>query len=141
MTDAEFLERFEAADISAESWGHDDHLRMAFLYLRDFDWDVALDRMRTGIQRLNSANGVPNTIESGYHETMTIAWAALVRAAMSNGDGSGHALDFVRDHPHLRDKTLLRAHYSRERILTAEAKARWVEPDLEALPNPHGERQ
>jgi hypothetical protein len=36
--------------------------------------------------------------------------------------------------PHLCAKTLLRLYYTRDRILTAEARAGFVEPDLAPLP-------
>jgi hypothetical protein len=41
---------------------------------------------------------------------------------------------FFAAHPHLLSKVLLRLWYSRERMMSAEAKAGWVEPDLAPLP-------
>lgn len=44
--------------------------------------------------------------------------------------------DFFTQHPHLLSKVLLRLFYSRSRIMSPEARAAWVEPDLAPLPTP-----
>jgi|GEM_PF-2991753 hypothetical protein len=43
--------------------------------------------------------------------------------------------EFCAAHPELLDKLLLRRFYSRERIMTLQAKAEFVEPDLTPLPD------
>ena len=83
MDDREFLERFEAAAIPSEHWMHRDHIRMAFLYLRDRPFDAALHAIRVGIRALNRANDVPETPTNGYHETVTVAWARVVATAIA----------------------------------------------------------
>jgi hypothetical protein len=138
MDDSEFLQAFEAAAIPGERWAHRDHVRMAFLYLRDHSFAQALARIRSGIRALNRANGGRDTPTSGYHETVTVAWARVVAAAIA---ASGTDPDALRDsaafialHPQLLAKDLLRAHYSRNLIMSPEARASFVEPDLTALP-------
>ena len=134
MTDAEFLAAFEAAAISSDEWTHRDHIRMAFLYLRDHPWDAALEKIRTGIQRLNRANAVEETPVSGYHETVTVAWARVVATQLQHHGPVDDFETFAAANPHLLTKTLLRLYYTRARILTADAKATFVEPDLAPLP-------
>jgi hypothetical protein len=121
------------AAIPSEQWTHQSHVRVAFLYLTALPLDEALDRVRAGIRALNHANGVETTATSGYHETITVAWARLVAAAIQEGD----ALDFeafAESKPQLLAKSLLRAYYSKDTLLSPEARARFVEPDLSALP-------
>src|SRR5262249_12648590 len=65
MDDQRFLAAFEAAAIPRERWAHRDHVRVAFLYLRDHPFEEALSRIRSGIQSLNRANRVPETATSG----------------------------------------------------------------------------
>ena len=65
MDDSEFLERFEAAAIPKEEWRHRDHIRMAFLYLRDAPLDEAIASIRKGIRALNRANGVEEGARMG----------------------------------------------------------------------------
>jgi aminoglycoside 3-N-acetyltransferase I len=54
--------------------------------------------------------------------------AAIARSPEPDFDG------FAERHPELLKKVLLRAHYSRERMLTPEAKVTFVEPDIVPLP-------
>jgi hypothetical protein len=139
VDDREFLARFEAAAIPSDEWKHRDHIRVAFLYLSQRPFDAALDAIRKGIRRLNRANDVPEGPTMGYHETVTVAWACLVAvtiAAHRPVDPSSAA--FLEANPHLLAKTLLRLYYTRDRILTADAKARFVAPDLAPLPRAPG---
>ncbi|MEM7410352.1 MAG: hypothetical protein AAF430_08975 [Myxococcota bacterium] len=135
MTDTEFLAAFESAAISSDDWTHRDHIRMAFLYLRDLPWDTALEQIRTGIQRLNRANRVEETAVSGYHETVTVAWARVIAAQLHHHGPGEHFDTFAAANPHLLTKTLLRLYYTRAQILTPEAKAGFVAPDLAPLPD------
>ena len=135
VDDREFLARFEAAAIPSAEWMHRDHVRMAFLYLADRPFDTALEAIRTGIQQLNRANCVPEGPKTGYHETVTVAWARIVAATIeAHGSLSSSSAAFLDENPHLLAKTLLRLYYTRDRILSAEAKAVFVTPDLAPLP-------
>lgn len=138
MSDRDFLSAFEAAAIPAERWMHRDHVRVAFLYLRGLAFEDALNRIRTGIRALNRANGVQDTPTSGYHETLTVAWARIIAAAIAPECAMSFD-SFAQRNPHLLTKELLRAHYSKERMLSAEARAAFVEPDLAPLPEEHAD--
>jgi hypothetical protein len=134
VDDREFLKRFEAAAISSEDWRHRDHVRMAFLYLRDAPFDTAVTAIRRGIQALNLANDVPEGPVMGYHETATVAWARIVVATIAAHGPVESSQAFLDANPHLLSRTLLRLYYSRDRILSPEAKADFVSPDLAPLP-------
>ncbi len=136
MDDVRFLGEFEAAAIPRERWKHRDHIRMAFLYLREHGLEGALPRIRSGIRALNRANRVPESATSGYHETVTVAWARLIEATLHAWGAPASFAEFEAQNPHLLSKTLLRLYYSRERIFSAEAKTRFVAPDLAPLPQP-----
>jgi hypothetical protein len=136
-SDAEFLAAFEAAAIPSERWKHRDHVRMAFLYLRDLSFDEALSRIRAGIRALNRANGVEDTPTEGYHETATVAWAHVIASCIVHHGRPPATADFesfAQANPQLCARTLLRGYYTRERILSPEARATFVEPDLAPLP-------
>jgi len=130
------LSAFEACSIPLESWNHRAHLTVAYLLLREDDFDHALDRMRRGIQKFNAAHGIEQTPTGGYHETLTVAWLRILHAMMiTHGPGNGPD-GFLDQHPHLLSKVLLRLYYSRARIMSVEARHSWVEPDLAQLPRP-----
>ena len=136
LDDREFLAAFERAAIPPDRWRHRDHVRMAYLYLTAYSFGDALDRMRTGVRALNRANGVPENATSGYHETVTVAWARLVASCIAHHGGADSSDGFVAANPHLCAKTLLRAYCTRDRVLTLEARARFVAPDIAPLPPP-----
>ncbi len=108
---------------------------MAFLYLRDHPFEEALSRIRSGIRALNHANQVVDTDTSGYHETVTVAWARLIQSTMQAHGANSSFSEFVSANPHLLQKSLLRLYYSRDRILSPNAKSTFVDPDLAALPD------
>ena len=63
-----------------------------------------------------------------------MAWLRLLDAMMrAHGPGQGPA-EFLDAQPYLLNRLLLRLFYSRGRIMSAEAKRTFVEPDLAPLP-------
>lgn len=134
MNDAKFIEAFEAAAIPSEQWNHRAHVRMAFLYLRDLPLEEALDVIRNGIRTLNKANGIVDSATEGYHETATVAWARVIASCIAHHGPIDTFDSFASANPHLCQRTLLRGYYTRERIMGAEARRSFVEPDLAPLP-------
>lgn len=137
-TDADFLARFEAGTLPRAEWTHAAHVRVAFLCLRaEGDFERAVRRIRRGIWRHNEAQGIANTPTSGYHETLTQAWCRRVAAALACDAGaSSDAMAFLSAHPALLRQETLWEHYSRARLMSPEARAEWLAPDLQPLPEP-----
>ena len=131
MTDDEFLAAFENCTLPFEQWNHCAHVRVAFLYASVNDVDSATDRMRAGIKAYNRVNEVPESLESGYHETVTVAFMRLINEAVAGESRSFD--DFSRRHRKLFDKRVLLRFFSRNRILSVKLKATLVEPDLMPL--------
>lgn len=132
--DAGFLEAFEQRTLPAGLWNHRAHLRVAYLYLANHPFDEGLSRIRSGIQAYNAATGVVDGRTMGYHETLTVAWARLVRAAIDVSPPAEDSRAFLESHPALMVRALLREFYTQGRITTWQAKWRFVEPDLASLP-------
>jgi hypothetical protein len=135
--DDAFLRRFEACGFRHEEWNHRCHVRMAYLYLRAHPFDEAVRRIRDGIQALNASHGdkVPtDVVDRGYHETLTVAWARIIGAAVARWGAETDFDSFAAKHPHLLQRTLTRMFYSRERMMNWTAKREFVEPDLLGLP-------
>lgn len=128
MTDDEFLATFENCTLPFEHWNHRAHVRVAFLYASRNDVESATNRMRAGIKAYNKANQVPEALDRGYHETITIAFMRLVCEAVREESNSFG--DFEQRYPELFDKRVLLRFYSRDRLISVEAKASFVEPDL-----------
>jgi len=129
MTDEAFARAFEAGTVTPGEFDHLAHVRVAWVYLHEAESsDDALSRMRDGIRRFAAAAGVPGK----YHETITVLWMRVLAAARAAG-ASGELADVLRTHPALGDKDLPLRYYSRERLFSDEARAAWVEPDLEKI--------
>jgi len=124
------LAAFQEARIPRFAWTHREHLAVATLYVLQ---QRGLDEVRAGIQRLNEANGVPQTPTGGYHETITRVWMHLIgeRLQMQVPTPPLEAVNDVLDA--FGDKEFLLNYYSRERILSSEARYGWIEPDLKPL--------
>ena len=79
-----------------------------------------------------------NDAQSGYHETITQAYLAAIRAfvaALPPGLDDAEATRRLLATP-LGDKAWPLTHWSRERLFTPEARLGWVEPDLKPLDHP-----
>src|SRR5215813_4308342 len=123
MDDAEFLRRFEACDWPHDDWHHREHVKVAYLYLMRHSLDEAIAKIRAGINRLNAVHKTPESIDRGYHETMTQAWMRLVHFTLCEYGPAETADKFFDDHPQLWQMKTLRLFYSRDRMMSAQAKA------------------
>jgi hypothetical protein len=110
-------------------FGHREHLLLAWRYLALADREAAERLMCLAIKHVAAAHGTPEK----YHETLTIAWIRLVAAHMDASRHQGFD-DFIVEYPSLLDSGLPSRHFSSELLQSGEARIRWVEPDLGALP-------
>lgn len=132
-----FIDHFESGTLPKEDWHHAEHVAVAFWYLHRFDTDEAIAKIRMGIQRLNENHGVPQTETSGYHETWTVFFSMMLSDHMRKRLSSGEpliaqmhdAIDWLRDF-----RAVTREYYSKERIMSWEARTRWLPPDLKDFP-------
>ena len=69
-----FIRAFEDGSLSRSEWTHSRHLIMALWYLRRHGRDEATTLIRDGIRRHNECQ--ENV--TGYHETITLAWVAVI---------------------------------------------------------------
>lgn len=134
MSDDEFLAEFEACRWPLDQWHQQQHIKVAYLYLRRYPFDVAMNRIRERIKAHNAAHHLPDLPTSGYHETMTQAWMRLVHLTLCEYGPAETADSFYEQHPELSQKKVLRLFYSRDRFMSPEAKVTFLEPDLAPLP-------
>ncbi|MGH7939902.1 MAG: hypothetical protein ACREE6_01140 [Limisphaerales bacterium] len=132
--DETFLQQFEAGTWPLESMHHREHVKLAYLYLCRYPSEEATRRIRSSIKRFNAAHNVPEGPDRGYHETMTQAWMRLIFCALTEFGPAENSDAFVDKHTQLPAKRALLFFYSRDHIMSAEAKQRLVEPDLSPLP-------
>ena len=128
-------EKFLDRSLPKPEWTHAAHFAVSLWLIRHRP-ALDLDEMLPGLIRaFNEATGTPNTDSGGYHETITRASLAAVRAKLA---GSGAAplheiLDGLLVSP-LGDSSWLLEYWSRERLFSVAARRGWLAPDLKALP-------
>ena len=123
---------FETATLPHEQWRHAEHLIMAMHYALHTDFDVALNKMRSGILKLNDSHGVVTTNDHGFHETLTVIWTRAVFdyvKANPNKDLVKLANEIIKKF----DKDYPLKFYSREVLFSVEARYGFVEPDIKQL--------
>jgi hypothetical protein len=130
LEDDIFVAQFESCRFPGDQFRHADHLRLAWIYIRNYGSDVAEQRMRQSIQSFARNSGAAHK----YHETITIFWMRLVDVAIRMSARSENFWDFVDAHAWLLDKDVVLEFYSRDLLMSDGARQAWVEPDLKPFP-------
>jgi hypothetical protein len=131
VEDRDFRTEFETCRFPPAEFGHRAHLRLAYVYLTEHDTDTAHERMRDALLAFIQHNGIE---VSKYHETMTRAWIMAVRHLMEISPGADSADTFIANNPRMLDSKIMMTHYSAAVLFSAEARAKFVEPNLEPIP-------
>ena len=92
MTDAELLAGFEACTL--ESFHHADHVRVAWIILRNEPLPAALEHFITSLKRFATAAGAPQK----YDDALTRKYMAMIAGRM-NGERSWD--EFASANPNL----------------------------------------
>ena len=130
----DLVRRFQECRVGKTEWTHAAHLCVGTWHVAHFGEAEALDRLRSGIQRLNISLGGTNTDTAGYHETITRAYVRLLG-------------DYLQRYPHAKVVTavqrllagplaandVLLQFYSQERLTSVAARLGPVEPDLRPI--------
>lgn len=116
-------------------WTHEAHLRVGLWHLLHYASPEALTLLRERIRQYNVVCGVANTEASGYHETITQFYVRVISHFLEEQDAS-QPVDQLAEAllGKWGDRNLPYVYYSKERLMSKEARQRWVEPDLAQLP-------
>ena len=125
-----------ALTLAKPEWTHEAHLgATTYLLLKRPDIDV--DRALPGfIRTFNESVGGVNNDSEGYHETITRAYLRGIRLFLEEADVKRPLHELVNElllSPMGRRDWPLRF-WSKERLLSVEARRNYLEPDLAALP-------
>jgi hypothetical protein len=129
--DRRFAEDFVAGRIEPAAFDHRGHIRLAYTLLAEHDTETALRLMRAALLGFIRRYNVP---VAKYHETLTRAWILAVRHFMTISPTAASADEFIANNPRMLDAKIMLTHYSAEVLFSPEARARFVEPDLERIP-------
>ena len=128
--DIAFRDDFAAGRIAPAAFDHQAHVRLAYTFLVGAEADAAVEAMRDALHAFLARHGIP---VQKYHATMTRAWVLAVRHFMTKGP-SDSADQFLARNPQLLDSKIMLTHYSAELLFSPAARAGFVAPDLQAIP-------
>jgi len=129
--DAAFRDAFEAGRIAPAMFTHREHVRLAYTYLCELSVDEAYGRAKGAILALLARNSLDT---AKYHETLTLAWLKAVRHFMNATKHAGSSHEFLELNPRLLNSRIMLSHYSEGRLFSEEARASFIDPDLEPIP-------
>ena len=122
---------FENAALPRAEWTHRAHLTVATWYLAKHPVANATPLIRNGILKLNAALGIVSDADHGYHETITQFYIGLIAHHLRAPGGNSSLVDAVNSLLERRGHVgLPMEYYRREHLMSREARARWVAPDL-----------
>ena len=125
------VQSFLQRTLDKSRWTHAAHLSTALWHLKQYDIHEATCRMKSGIISFNLSVGGENSGTGGYHETMTLFWMDILHIFVN--DNAGLSLKDTCNkllNSSLGNKNLPFSFYTKEIILSPQARARAVAPDL-----------
>jgi hypothetical protein len=127
MTDNELLSGFEDCTLANEAFHHEEHVRVAFLYLSRYPVLQALERFSIAIRRFAEAHGKATL----YNETVTWAYIFLIQERMARTGYPRSWSEFLADNPDLfdRKRDILKKYYQSETLQSELAKRTFLLPD------------
>jgi hypothetical protein len=131
LSDEEFVRAFENCELAGASFHHADHVRLTWIYVRQFGEEAATERMLAGIRGFAIRHGSPKK----FHYTQTCAWVRLIAAAHRESADTKTFAEFAAAYPELLDVNSLARYFSKTLIDSAAARSEWVEPDVSPLPS------
>ena len=130
-SDLALQESFLLGTLPPSAFDHRAHVVLAYAFLAQSGVDAAFGRLRAGLHDYLRAQQID---AAKYHETLTRAWLLAVWHFMQRTPQTSSAGDFIARHPLLLDSGIMLTHYSSQRLFSSEARRRFVEPDLEPIP-------
>lgn len=126
LDDRAFVAAFRDTSLPPSAFHHRDHVRMAWLYVRECGPVDAPARFAVDLQRFAVAKGVPGL----YHATVTGAYMALIAERIVTTPTAVWD-DFAAAHPDLFTwkPGVLDRYYSSERLWSPLARAQFLLPD------------
>lgn len=127
MTDDELRDAFTSAVLPADQFHHEQHVRVAWLFVRQHGMPGALGEFTTAIKRFAAAKGAHGL----YHETITWAFLLIIAERQAREPRPNWPA-FAAANPDLLTwrPSILDRYYSRACLMSEQARRTFVMPDL-----------
>jgi hypothetical protein len=127
LQDEEFIEQFENCTLPGECFHHQDHVRLAWLYLCRHTLMDALVKFSEGLKRFALSKGKAGL----YHETITLAYLFLIHERLKRCGAQQNWQEFADANADLLDwqNNVLKKLYREETLFSEFARKVFVFPD------------
>jgi hypothetical protein len=130
VDDQDFRREFETCKFPLAEFNHRAHVRLACVYVSEHDTDTAHQLMRSALLSF-----LDHSVDvSKYHDTVTRAWILAVRHLMENTPSCDSYDLFIERNPRMLNSRIMMTHYPAEVLFSDEARAKFVEPNLDPIP-------
>jgi hypothetical protein len=119
------LERFVRGEVDAAQFPHREHVRMAFEMLRRHDFAESVLHYSRALRLMVARAGKPQA----FHQTVTVAFLALVAERMAECGEHADFAALVGRHPELLDKSVLKRWYAPQRLGSEAARRSFILPE------------
>lgn len=125
--DVTFESKFEKGSLPPSLFTHEAHLRLAWIYIKNYDEKEAIDKISREIEQFDILHGSGDK----FHKTITIAAIKVVHHFVGKSKSKDFK-SFIQEFPRLKTafKELLHTHYSADIFTSKTAKVKFIEPDL-----------
>lgn len=123
MSDDDFIAAFEATALPLPDFDHRAHVRAGYLYVARRGLGVAIDCFGRALRAFAAAHGKQGL----YHETITVAFLALINERIVLSQPSGWEA-FAAANPDLLQRDCLARFYAPDELASAEARAVFLLP-------------
>jgi hypothetical protein len=129
-------EEFLACTLPRDAWTHAAHFAASLWLMRyrpDLDAPREMPRL---IRAYNESVGRVNDDHGGYHETITLASLRALRGVLDANPPGMPVYEIVNAlmASGLGNPNWLLEYWSRDLLMSVEARRQWREPDLKSLP-------
>jgi hypothetical protein len=118
------LTALETGAVDPANFPHAEHVRIAYEMLGRHSFGEAVDRFSRGLKLLVAKAGGPQL----YHETITVAFLALINERRARGGEQGWR-EFKRTNADLFDKRCLEKWYTAEQLASDLARRTFCLPE------------
>jgi hypothetical protein len=125
-TDEDLLRGFEEASLPNDAFHHEQHVRVAWLFVRRYGLPDALGEFSCALKRFAAAKGRPQL----YHATITWAFLLLIGERLARQSAATWA-EFAAQNPDLLEwkPSLLDRYYRADTLWSELARQTFVFPD------------
>jgi hypothetical protein len=121
-----FVARFRDGTLGTDHFHHRDHVRMAWLYVREHGLEAAVPRFSDDLRAFAAAKGAPRL----YHATITVAYLTLIAERLRvTPDAEWDTFAAVHADLLAWKPSVVDDYYSAERLWSDQARAQFLLPD------------